>query len=93
MISSLTGLKRTWPKVNHLLTVIDPTRRLTCASADWLSWSMAARRDSDRERAPEEPDWREPFDARFFAAASFQGSVWEFDVAVVGSGDPRLAIS
>jgi hypothetical protein len=34
MISSRAGLNSTCPNVNHLLTVIDPTRRLTWLMGD-----------------------------------------------------------
>lgn len=37
VISSRAGLKRTWPKVSHLLTVIDPMRRLTWEMGELLS--------------------------------------------------------
>jgi hypothetical protein len=41
-ISSRAGLKSTWPNVSHLLTVIDPTRRLTWEIGELLSGSLTA---------------------------------------------------
>jgi len=55
MMSSLAGLNSTCPNVNHLLTVIDPTRRLTWLIGDSSLLSLSgsglliALADTDRE--------------------------------------------
>jgi hypothetical protein len=41
MISSRAGLNSTCPNVNHLLTVIDPTRRLTWLIGDSETLSLS----------------------------------------------------
>ena len=92
-ISSRAGLKSTWPKVSHLLTVMDPTLKLTCETGVEDSWAaMEARRDDDREPLLEDFEslelWEECIG--FFAAELFRSPYPEKksvnDIGVVGDG-------
>lgn len=64
IISSLAGLNRTCPNVSHLLTVIDPTLKLTCEIGDMFSCSgILTNPDRDLEW-PLSPDFRDPWESR-----------------------------
>jgi hypothetical protein len=57
--SSRAGLKSTCPNVSHLLTVIDPTRRLTCEIGELLSCSVIVINPDPDLVWILEPDFRE----------------------------------